>query len=879
MLKSSKKTVGRGLAAARRRSRPEWTSFAIAHPMLTRGVLTLATVALAGGIAAAQEPPLPLGGEAPTAGVRLPSPSLVGRGDASALELNPGALGTLASWSVLFQHTEMVSDGRIAGTGTALFVALPLPLLRSLVFGLDLQWLRPTDPIGYDNYVKLGAGIGWQPTSSLSLGFAVHGLIADGDEELDGLASFDAGLVLRPAEWVSAGIVVRDINTPVYAGLPVQRSYDLELAFRPLRHDRLELGAGLRIGERRGDLNPHFRLATEPIAGLRLFSDVELVRRDFYRIDNRTTDVRVTVGMALHLERIGLAVSTILGRKLRRASGGGPLASDDTRGVFQGMSVSLALSGQRRRPLFETRGKLIKVALRGRHDQLKIIRLVRQLQLIRDRNDVSVVLLDIDRFGAGWAQTEELRQWVGRLRGAGKRVYAYLHVASSREYLLASAADKVWLAPAGGIRLAGLATQQLYLRGLMDKIGLGPEFVKIAEYKSAPEGLTRKGASPAAARMRKSLLDNLYGRLLGQLARSRGSTPAKMRETIEDGPFTPPAAKKAKLVDEIVPKDEVLRRVARVTRTRPGSLAALQRSNGRWPVGPLLAVVVIEGDIIRGKSRRGLPLIGGGNSVGDETIVAALDAVRTSSRVKGVVIRVNSPGGSATASHRMWKAIRRLRKVKPVIVSFADIAASGGYYAAAGADRILAQPMTITGSIGIFTGKIEASGLLDKLGVKVESLEYGKRPLMESFARPYSTEERKFILDRLQYYYRAFLDAVATGRRMKANAVDKVARGRVWTGSQARSRRLVDGFGGLHEAMLEVKRRAGLPLDRRLPLLVLPRPKKTLLKRMLKLIGAKDARAPLPAPLRRLLGAIPPSLLEARHGDPLARLPYRLVIE
>lgn len=819
----------------------------------------------------AQQPSRPLGGEPPTAGVRLDAPSLVGDRDPSGVEINPASLGLLESWALMVRHTELKQSGRFGGGGDALLFGTRLPYVSSLALGLGFQWLRPADAIGYENSVKLSLALGLR-LGLVSAGLSYHRFISDGDGALDGLQTLDLGLTVRPFEWLGAGLVLRDLNTPVYDGLPVQRTYDFELAARPLCTDRLELGAGLRVGERRGDLDPYFRAELEPMPGLRLTAGVELVRRDFYRTGDTTLDVRAVVAVGISLEQVGLAFSTILGRTLDR--GPGPLDADETRSTFQGAGVTLRLQGSRQAPLFELQRKLLHLELTGELSQRGWIAMVQQLREVERRKDLHGVLLEIDNLECGWAQAQELRAWLKRLRHAGKRSDVYLRAPSDRDYYIAAAADRIMLDPAGGLRLDGMALRSLYFHGLLHMVGVNPQFVRIAEFKSAPESFTRSTASGPARSMRESLLNDLFQQMLQDIAADRKLTTVQMRKLVDQGPFTPDRAVAAGLVDQVVEPEEVKsavqKRRGRIELIKPQSLA---RSGRRWPAGPGIAVVVVVGDIVRGKNTE-IPLIGR-LMTGDETIVKALSWARSRDDVKGVVLRINSPGGSAMASDTMWRAVRNTRKVKPVVVSMGDTAASGGYYIAAGGDRIFAEPATITGSIGIFTGKFDLSRLMQRLGISIDVDARGKHATMEDFERPYTADERQFILSRLQYYYRAFLRAVGQGRHLTMDQVHQVARGRVWTGRQAMGRGLVDRQGGLIDAIEEVQRRAGLSLSRPVRIYALPQVKKGLLAQLLSQVS-QARETGLPQALKQLLQALPPVLLRARSGDPLARMPYTI---
>jgi protease-4 len=822
-------------------------------------------------------PTRPLGGEPPTTGVRLHAPALVGQASATALEINPGALSQLQAWSAVYHHSEIPAGGRLQGRGDGLFLAAPLPFYRALVVGAGFQWLRPSEPIGYADTVKLGFSLAWSPISWLGVGVAFHTFISDDAPDIDQIEALDAGLVLRPNEWVGLGFAVRNLNTPVFAGLPLQRLYGLELVCRPLATNRLELGAGLQIGERRTDVDPQFRILAEPIAGIGLVGHLELVRRDFYRDGNERMDVRATLGLRLSLEQLSLTTSTIVGRHFEAGPGALERGSA-ARSVYQGVNLSLAASGSRGRSLWP-RKRILRLRLEGRLDQRKWAAVVDLLQHAERREDVTGLLILVDQLALGWGMAQELRGWVARFQQRGKKVYAYLEAPSAPEYYAVSGATQVLLSPGGGLRLQGLATHQLYLRGLFDKLGIEPQFIRLAEYKSAPEMYTRKGPSEPAKKMMNELVDSAYQQLIHDLAESRGQTPEVLRASIDAGPYTPDRAKSSNLVDDLVSAETLSAKVTNELAAELTDPAQLRRATGRWPRGPAIAVVLIEGDIVDGKSRY-VPLIER-RMAGDRTVVEALARVRNDSRIRAVVLRINSPGGSALASERIWEAVRRTAERKPVIASMANVAASGGYYAAAGAHRILANRATITGSIGIFTGKFGLQRLLRRIGIAVDTTERGKRASLDSPFRPYTDEERTFILSRLQYYYRAFLRAVAESRKMTADAVHEVARGRVWTGKQAHERRLIDRHGGLAEAIDEAKRSAGLAPERPVQVLVLPRRNQGLLARLIGLTSSAHAEGNLadavPPVLRAKLKQISPVIWYAAPTDPLARLPFDLV--
>ena len=845
--------------------------------------ICLAWTLVSGGTAQAQSALTPLAGESPTSGIQLPKASLTAGADAAAVELNPGALALVPSWSVLVHHMEISRHGRAAGGGDAVLLSTPLPLLKSLSFGAGLQWLRPAHAVTHSGVqhrdthnVKLSLALSWRYRRWLSLGLAYHTFFSNSDEALNSLHTMDLGLVVRPFEWLGAGLVVRNLTTPHYAGYPLQRVYELELTARPLGNHRLELGAALRLEERRLELDPRFLLAAEPLDGLRLFGHVDLLHRDFNRDNAPFWDVRAMVGLELHLERVGVALSTLLGRDLSNQSAG-PLAGEAARSVLQGVGVTLRVDGARRAPLFNIQKSLLVLNLNSSPDEHTMIKLVALLRKAEQRPDIHGVLLKLAEFKPGWANAQELRNLLARLRQAGKVCYAYVQDPGIKDYYLAAAADQVLLDPAGGLRLQGIAMRSLHFRGLFDKVGVSAQFVRIAQFKSAPEAYTQSTASPPVRKMREALLQDLFDQVIADLAADRKKSAAQLRKIIDQGPFTPVLAKAAGLVDHLVAPSKLASYMEEQTGARLISPKKLRRRSGRWAGGPSVAVILVEGDIVQGRSLT-IPLLDH-HLVGDETIIKSLQWARGSDSVKAVVLRVNSPGGSALASHHIWQEVAETRKVKPVVVSLGDMAASGGYYVAAAGDRIFAQPSTFTGSIGIFTGKFDLSGLMDKVGITLDAHTRGKRALMESFHRPYTKEERAFILTQLKYYYDQFTQAVAQGRKLKKEQVDKVARGRVWTGKQARARGLVDAQGGLTEAIGEAKKRAGYEEDRPLRLMVLPRVKKSLLTRALEYATGSAAASPwlhLPGPVKAALRGIPAVLFRHVSGHPLARLPFQL---
>jgi protease IV len=492
--------------------------------------------------------------------------------------------------------------------------------------------------------------------------------------------------------------------------------------------------------------------------------------------------------------------------------------------------------------------------------------------LRRARSDQRVKALVVKVGGRpiGLATVQEIRRAVEEFRDAGKLTVAWAESfgefsAGNVPYYLATAFDTIYLQPSGDLGLTGIAMERYFLRGTLDQLGVDFQVAKRHEYKSAAEQLTERSFSGPAREATERLAASVTGQLTVAIAERRRLDPAKVRELIDRGPFLAAQAHEAGLVDELGYRDEVyarvrkhagqdaiLQHVGRYQRSR--SLAERARSlpsRGQRHV----ALVYATGPIRRGRSGRG-PLSGG--AMGSDTISAALRAAADAAAARAIVLRVNSPGGSYVASDTIWREVVRARNAgKPVVVSMGDVAASGGYFISMAADAIVAQPGTVTGSIGVLTGKPVLSQLLGRAGVTTDSVTEGAHSDMFKTTRPFSEEEWALVNDWLDHIYADFTGKVAEGRRMPPPRVHELARGRVWTGADALANGLVDELGGLDRAAAIARRRAGLPAAA--PLRIYPR--NTPLDRLRPASG--DAR---PA------AAVPGASLLAEAWGPLWRL-------
>jgi protease-4 len=453
--------------------------------------------------------------------------------------------------------------------------------------------------------------------------------------------------------------------------------------------------------------------------------------------------------------------------------------------------------------------------------------------LWRARHDDRVRALVVKVGGGriGLARMQEIREAVSGFRESGKLAVAWAETFGefthgNVPYYLATAFDRIYLQPSGTLGLTGIAVEQLFLHDALAKIGVAFQSAKRYEYKSAADPLTERGFTGPAREASERLATE---QISAAIAERRGKTASQARALLDRGPFLAADALTEGLVDALGYRDEVyadvrkeagpdatLQYVARYQRGHALAQRARRLPSRRQD---FVAVVYASGPIKQGRSTRS-PM--GGTAMGSDTVAAALRSALSDERVRAVLLRVNSPGGSATASDTIWREVVRLRAAgKPVVVSMSDVAASGGYFISAPADVIVAQPGTITGSIGVIMGKPVLAGALERVGITTDSVAVGSGATMLAPTHPFTEDEWNRINSWLDAIYQDFIGKVASGRSMPVERVHEVARGRVWTGADAAQNGLVDELGGMQTAAEIARRRAGLPADA--PLRVYPR--------------------------------------------------------
>ncbi len=487
-----------------------------------------------------------------------------------------------------------------------------------------------------------------------------------------------------------------------------------------------------------------------------------------------------------------------------------------------------------------------------------------------------------------WGKIQEIRDAVTAFKKSGKPVYAYLEYGGDRDYYLASAADKVFLMPSSPLDVTGVATYELFLRGTLDRVGIVPDLHGIGDYKTAPNTFTEKAFTPAHREVDRSLNRDLYEQIVSGIAEGRKKSEDDVRRLLDEGPFLPEDALRAGLIDDVAYEDQVGEKLKAVREGTVGDLegddyALVSARSLGLNRGPRIAVMYVAGTIAGGRSRYD-PLEG--PVIGSDTLIDYIRRVRKDQSVRAIVLRIDSPGGSATASDAVWRELmiaRREREDRPIVVSMSDLAASGGYYIALPAQAIVAQPATLTGSIGIFGGKFATGGAYEKLGARADALSDGKNAEINSPLRPYNTAERQKLQEQLQAFYDQFVEKVAESRNSTPEKIDLLARGRVWTGRQAKENGLVDALGGLATAVSLAKQRAKIADTSDVELVVYP-PARSLYELLTDQLSGTNTGAALGSWLSTSLSSGEREVLRAmrplaifRRGEPLALMPFTLL--
>jgi protease-4 len=697
-------------------------------------------------------------------------------------------------------------------------------------------------------------GLGLEMGASIEFGTSYR-WISKGPSIYDGQKQWTIGLLRRSGGPVSWGIVIGNLNRHKIGGKRSETELRYSLGYRPLG-DKLTLAADalLSTGTRFKNADFVYHAEFTPKAGLFLNGSVDSHRN--FELGVRVNLLQNFVGSKSRFNRRGNDRGTTMfvgTTSLRQPS----VIPEPPRRLIVPLSSFGAENPAQ--PVF------------GRSTP-PFVDLI--LTLYRAGNDplVREVLIKADGLSFSFAQAQEIRQAIRQLRALGKTVIFHDGSPGNLSYYLASAADRVVIPPVCQVNLVGLRAELTFYAGTMEKLGVHADLVRIGDYKTAAEPFTRTASSEENKAQLNRLLDNLFDQLTKGIAEGRKISQDSVKHLIDVGPFTSQEAKEFGLVDQLAYyADFVKENKSRIRDISYGVYVRDTVTTGSWQSPLKLALVVADGEIV-GKYSSGSPLDSDPRiTVG--TMARAFEQARGDRKVKGIVFRIDSPGGDAVASDAISQSTLAAAKKKPLVVSMGGVAASGGYYVAIPAKRLFADPATITGSIGIFGGKIDMSGLYQKIGLGKELFTRGKYAGWLSTSRPFTEDEREKYLHHLTAFYNQFVGFAASHRGLSADSIDKLGRGRVWTGQEALSNGLIDELGGLWESLEFLRRQTGITgytvdiYPRRRPLFLFSTPK--LVQSFVRAVigGGSDEDT---------AGALTGLSSDARV---VARLPYDVVIE
>lgn len=696
----------------------------------------------------------------PKARTHLPSSSVAVSDDALATFFNPSGLAAGRGLNLYYLRTY---QNDWAGDD-AFFLAVPGAGF-GIEFGTadaDTDFTRYTLSGGYHlgNSLYWGTGYSWMNSS---------------DKDYDGFRSLSMGLMYR-RRYFSIGAAGRDLNRPKLLGEKLGRTYDLGLALRPGTW-RTTLSLDMQKTQGIEGITLRYALEVRPI-------------REFMLRGTLKNDLSFDVRFGINIGNWGFGTGN---------------AFDENREARSGVGYFH----------FSNAPKTKRLPRRRMFLDLPMRSLKEVLPIAKWDEDVAGILVRIDGSSYGIARLQEMSDAILNFRESGHVVLCYLTNCSTGDYIVASACDGILIHPSAEVRLIGIRTEHSFYKGALDMLGIRADLEHLGEYKSASEAFTRRDMSEAHRKIQNIILDDLYEQLVKAIAEGRGWTHESVKKRIDEGPYTARQAFTAELVDRLVYEDELLDVVTELTDARTDLVplneyvkSGLDSQDWRVPQ-PKVAIIRAEGLMLTGDSF--VDPFMGTQVMGADTITRIVKAVKDDASIKAVVLRIDSGGGLVVAADIIWRELVQLKAVKPLVVSMGDVAASGGYYIAAPADAIVAEPGTITGSIGVIGGKYSFKGLYEKLGIHKEILKRGEHADFYTDYGDYAPAEKAIVQKQIKEIYDDFIEKVALGRTdLTVEDVDRLGRGRIWSGRQAKENGLVDELGGLSLALTIAREHAGL---------------------------------------------------------------------
>ena len=696
----------------------------------------------------------------PKARTHLPSSSIAVSDDALATFFNPSGLGTGRGLNLYYLRTYQ-SDW--AGDD-AFFLAVPNG-------GFGVEFATANADTTFTRYTLSG---GQHLGHALYLGTSYSWINSD-DKTYDAFHSLSFGLMYR-RRYFSIGAMARDLNQPKLLGEKLGRTYDLGLAIRPGTW-RTTLSIDMQKTQGVEGIDLHYAMEVRPIRELMLRGTLN-------------SDLSFDVRFGINIGNWGIGTGNTFNENRELQTGVG---------YFHFSNIPTTKQLPRRRIFLD----------------LQMHSLKEVLSIAKSDEDIAGILVRINGSSYGMAQLQEMADAILDFRESGRVVLCYLTNCSTGDYIVASTCDGILMHPSAEVRLIGLRTERTFYKGILDMLGIRADLERIGKYKSASEAFTRKEMSEAQREIQNIILDDLYEQLIDTIADGRGWTPEDVKKRIDTGPYTAKQAFAAELVDRLVYEDELTDVVTELTDDQTDLISSNEYADSRvdsqdWRIPqPKIAIIEAKGLMVTGDSF--IDPLTGTQVMGADTIVSAIQEAKGDDSIKAVVLRIDSGGGLVIAADIIWRALVQLTEVKPLVVSMGDVAASGGYYIAAPANVIIAEPGTITGSIGVVSGKYSLKGLYEKLGIQKEILKRGEHADFYTDYGDYPPSEQEIIQQQIKEIYDDFITKVALGRsELTTTEVDELGRGRIWSGRQAKENGLVDELGGLSLALAIAQEYAGL---------------------------------------------------------------------
>ncbi len=486
---------------------------------------------------------------------------------------------------------------------------------------------------------------------------------------------------------------------------------------------------------------------------------------------------------------------------------------------------------------------------------------------------IKAVVIQPSGLSAGWGKLQEIRQELIDFKRSGKPVYAYLQSAGSREYYLATIADKIYLSPDDMLDIKGFRLEELYFKNTLDKAGIGVQVDHIGRYKDAGDIFTKTSMSPDTRDVLNQVLDQIYGEFCSTVGQSRHKTTDDVKTLLDMGPFMASQAKASNLIDELGYEDQVYADLKKKTGGQLNKTSIKRYFRAVPGSGDRIAMLVGEGDIVRGNSGDSNESQG---NISSGSFSRAIQQVRNDKSVKGVILRIDSPGGDSVASDEILHELKLLSSAKPLVVSMSDVAASGGYFMAMTGDKVISYPNTITGSVGVLYVRPNFRGLFDRLGITSDAVSRGRLADLDSVDTPLSDAAKVKLHESIETTYKSFVSKVAGARRKSYDQIDSLAQGRVWMGAQALQNGLVDQLGGLDQAVALVRNKAKLPPTGDTNLVMFP-PRRSLFEMITNSASENPFESAARDRLRTMVPAIPGSTFV--RGGMLKMLPLKFSVQ